>query len=411
MNNSTVAVCDDLTKSQSSFMILLALAISAFSIGTTEFVMVGVLPNIAHAFSISIPVAGWLITGYAFGVFLSAPIITAMTIRIPRKYVLIGLMGFFIIGNLIAAMAPTYEILMAGRIITSLCHGAFFGVGSVVAADAVSPERRGRAIALMFTGLTFANVVGVPMGTLLGQNFGWRSMFWVIASLGGIGMLGIIFLVPYQKVVAQVKLSRELAMFKRPQVWLSLLVTALGFGGVFASFAFVAPMMIHLAGFSDGSVVWLLFLFGAGLMLGNVIGGWAGDYALVPAICLLLTLLAVVLFVFAFTVHYQLAAAISLFLLGVVGFSIVSPVQAQVMQEAKDAPTIASASNISSFNLGIAVGTYLAGLTIHLGFSYSSPNWVGGILVALSLLVQIINIRVKAKSKKRNIVNKKFNNN
>jgi DHA1 family inner membrane transport protein len=381
------------SKSPSAFFTLLALAISAFAIGTTEFVMAGVLPELAQSLAVSIPVAGWLMTGYAAGVFISAPILTAATIRLSRKYILVGLMSLFILGNVISAIAPKYGILMMGRIIAALCHGAFFGIGAVVAADAVPPNKRAHAIALMFTGLTVANVVGVPMGTLLAQHFGWRSMFWVISSLGAISMVSIMALVPYHKVVTQRHFLHELAMFKRPQVWRSLFVTALGFGGVFASFAYIAPIMVNVAGFAESSMVWLLLLFGISIVIGNLLGGKAADRALKPTLYFGLILLAIVLFTFVFTAHFKVLAVISLFLLGVIGFIIVSPVQAQAMQHAKDAPTLASAANISSFNLGIAIGTYLAGLAIHLGFGYTSANWVGGILVVIALIIQSINAR------------------
>lgn len=380
---------------EKSCLILLALAISAFAIGTTEFVMAGVLPNIAATFSVSIPAAGWLMTGYAIGVLISAPVLTALTIKLPRKHLLVGLMSLFVLGSVISALAPSYFVLMVGRITTALCHGAFFGVGSVVAADAVGVERRSRAIALMFTGLTLANIVGVPMGTLLSQYFGWRSMFWVIALLGVVGMAGVFFLVPHRKQVEKVKLRRELSMFKRPQVWCSLLVTAMGFGGVFAVFAYIAPIIIHVAGFAEGNVVWLLFLFGLGFLTGNVVGGKAGDRALVPTIYCFFVLLAIALFSFVWLAHYKIFAAIFLFILGLLGFSIVSPVQVQVMHEAKDAPTLASAANISSFNVGIALGTYLGGLAIHFGFGYISVSWVGGLLVMLGLVAQFANGRIK----------------
>ncbi len=381
---------------RSSLLILLALAISAFSIGTTEFVMAGVLPEIAHSFSVSIPVAGWLMTGYALGVLISAPILTALTLRMPRKYVLVALMSLFIIGNIISAIAPSYHILMFGRILAALCHGAFFGIGSVVAADAVNPGKRARAIALMFTGLTLANVIGVPMGTLLGQHFGWRSMFWVISSFGIISLLGIMIWLPYKKTTSNIKLRNELSSFKRPQVWLSLLVTAMGFGGVFASFAYIAPIMTHVAGFAESNIVWLLLLFGVGLVLGNFIGGKAGDRALVPTIFISFTTLALLLLGFVFTAHQPIPAAITLFFIGIVGFIIVSPVQIQVMKHAKDAPTLASAANISAFNIGIALGTYLGGLTIHLGLGYTSANWVGASLVVTGLVLQIANLKSKS---------------
>ena len=310
-------------------------------------------------------------------------------------------MGLFVIGNIIAAMAPTYGWLMAGRIVTALCHGAFFGIGSVVATDAVSPDKRARAIALMMTGLTLANVLGVPLGTLLAQHFGWRSMFWAIAFLGAVGLVGITILVPYHTMRQDTHLAHELAMFKRPQVWLSLAVTVMGFGGVFAVFAYIAQVMTVIAGFSTSNLVYLLFLFGLGLVLGNILGGRAADRSLLATLCILFIALASILFVFTFTAQHQISAAITLFLLGVVGFAIVSPVQMQIVQQAKDAPTLASATNVAAFNIGIAAGTYLGGLTIHLGFGYTSVNWVGGILVTIGLILQILVITLTTNAKVR----------
>lgn len=382
--------------------VLLALAICAFCIGTAEFVMAGVLPNIARSFSVSIPQAGWLMTGYAVSVVVSAPLLTSLTIRMPRKYLLIGLIAFFVIGNVISAMASTYALLMMGRVISAFCHGAFFGVGSIVAAEAVAPNRRAQAIALMFTGLTLANVLGVPMGTWLAQHAGWQAMFWVIAGLGTIGMLGIMVWVPYQKHRIDANLTHELATFKHPQVWLSLLVTAMGFGGVFASFTYIAPLMTTVAGFAESHIIWLLFTFGAGLVLGNLLGGKAADRALTPAIYGALSLLALILFVFVFTSHDKLLATITLFLLGLLGFAMVSPVQTQVLKEACHAPTLASAVNIAAFNVGIAIGTYFGGLVIHLGFDYPAVNWVGGILVVLGIGAQIGITLLNARAVKNN---------
>lgn len=378
-----------------SSLILIALAVCAFAIGTAEFVMAGVLPNIAASFSVTIPVAGWLMTAYAISVALSAPLLAALTIRLPRKMALMSLMSLFILGNIISAISSSYDFLMLGRIISALCHGAFFGVGSVVAADSVAPEKKGRAIALMMTGLTLANVLGVPMGTFVGQQFGWRAMFWMVSILGFVGLIGITRLLPFQHNVTKANLKRELSVFKRQGVLLSLLITAMGFGGVFAAFAYIAPMLTVLSGFSSSSMVWLLLLFGVGLVLGNMLGGRAGDKALIPALFILLSALALVLFAFVFTIHIAVLSIITLFLLGVFGFSIVSPVQSQVMNEAADAPILASAANISFFNVGIALGTYFAGYAIHLGFSLASPNWVGGILVSLAIMFQWIKVRLK----------------
>ncbi|WP_328990483.1 MFS transporter [Kribbella sp. NBC_01245] len=369
---------------------LLALAIGAFGIGTTEFVIMGLLPEVATDFGVSIPSAGLLISGYALGVVVGAPLLTAIGSKVSRKTVLIALMGLFIVGNLISALAPTYGVLMTGRIVAALSHGAFFGVGSVVAASLVPKAKQASAIALMFTGLTIANVLGVPGGTALGQEFGWRSTFWAVTALGVIGLLGIVALVPKQTVTEGGGLRSELAMFKNVQVWLALAMTALGFAGVFASFTYIAPMMTDVAGFSSGAVTWLLVLFGGGLVVGNILGGKAADRSLMPSLYVILALLATVLAVFVFTAHAKLPAAITIALFGAAGFATVAPLQMRVMDKAKGAPALASAANIAAFNLGNAIGAYLGGLTIEHGLGYTAPNWVGAALAASGLAVAVL---------------------
>ncbi|GAA4550063.1 MFS transporter [Amycolatopsis samaneae] len=369
---------------------LLALAISAFGIGTTEFVIMGLLPEVAGEFGVTIPTAGLLISGYALGVVVGAPILTALAARVPRKTVLIALMGLFIAGNLLSALAPTYGLLMTGRIVAALSHGAFFGVGSVVAASLVAPAKQASAIAMMFAGLTIANVLGVPAGTALGQAFGWRSTFWVVSALGIVGALGVIALVPHQEPEADAGLRRELAAFRDPQVWLALLMTVLGFAGVFASFTYITPMMTDVAGFSPGAVTWLLVLFGGGLFVGNLLGGRAADRRLMPSLYVILALLAVVLGVFVFTAHAQLPAAITIAVFGAAGFATVPPLQARVMSKAKGAPALASAANIAAFNLGNAIGAWLSGLAIEGGLGYTAGNWIGAALAASGLVVAII---------------------
>ncbi|MFD1146287.1 MFS transporter [Saccharothrix hoggarensis] len=367
---------------------LVALAIGAFGIGTTEFVIVGLLPQVAGDLGVSIPSAGLLVSGYALSVVVGAPLITAGGSRVPRKQLLVGLMGLFILGNLVCAVADDYAVLMAGRVVAALCHGAFFGVGSVVAAGLVAPDRRARAIALMFTGLTVANVLGVPMGTALGQAFGWRSTFWAVTALGVAGLVGIIALVPPQP--ASTGLRGELAVFRRPGVWLALVTTALGFGAVFASFTYIAPMMTEVAGFAPGAVTWLLVLFGAGLFVGNVIGGRAADRRLMPSLYAFLGALVVVLVVFAFTAHWAVPAAITIALLGVFGFATVAPLQARVLEQASGAPALASAANIAAFNLGNAAGAWLGGVAIDAGYGYTAPNWVGAGLALAGLGVAVL---------------------
>ncbi|MEV4419882.1 MFS transporter [Patulibacter sp. NPDC049589] len=382
---------------------LVALAVSAFGIGTTEFVIAGLLPEVAATFDTSVPTAGLLISIYALGVAIGAPIITAATTRLPRKTVLMSLMGLFIAGNLVSAIAPTYAVLMVGRVLAALCHGAFFGIGAVVAASVVAPERRAQAIALMFTGLTLANVLGVPFGTLLGQQLGWRSTFWAVTGLGVIAMIGLLALVPRQP-GSTVGLRGELVAFRRRGVWLAFAITALGYGGVFASFTFVAPMMTEVAGFSDGAITALLIVFGVGLVLGNLYGGRLADRGLMPAIHRILTGLLVVSIVFAFTIHSQVGAVITLFAFGFAGFATVPPLQSLVMHHAPESPTLASAGNIAAFNLGNAIGAWLAGLAIGAGLGYTAPNWVAAGMVAAGLGVAILASRLEARDARRGVV-------
>ncbi|MET1076248.1 MAG: MFS transporter [Umezawaea sp.] len=378
---------------------LLALAIGAFAIGTTEFVIVGLLPDVAADLGVSIPSAGLLITGYALSVVVGAPLMTAFGSRLPRKTMLVALMAVFIAGNALCAVADDYALLMVGRAVAALCHGAFFGIGSVVAASLVAPNRQASAIAMMFTGLTVANVLGVPMGTALGQHFGWRSTFWAVTALGVVGIVGILALVPRQEVVDTGGLRRELAVFRRPQVWLALAMTTLGFGGVFASFTYVAPMMTELAGLPGGAVTWVLVLFGAGLCAGNVLGGRAADRDLMRSLYVILALLAAVLAVFVFTVHSPVLAVITVGLLGAAGFATVPALQMRVMEKAEGAPALASAANIAAFNLGNAIGAWLGGLAISGGLGYAAPNWIGALLALSGLAVALFSGALDTRSR------------
>jgi DHA1 family inner membrane transport protein len=380
---------------------LLALALGAFGIGTTEFVIVGLLPEVARDLSVPIPSAGMLVTGYALGVVVGAPLMTAAGARLPRKTMLTLLMGIFIVGNLLCALAPTYELLMAGRLVAALTHGAFFGIGSVVAANLVPPDRKASAIALMFIGLTVANVLGVPLGTVLGQHFGWRSTFWAVTALGVVGLAAVAALVPPQPKEQAGGLRGELAVFRRPQVWLALAMTTLGFGGVFASFTYIAPMMTEVAGFSAGAVAWLLVLFGVGLCVGNVLGGKAADKAVMRSLYVILGALALVLLVFVQTARAPLPAAITVFFFGVVGFATVPPLQTRVMQKAEGAPALASAANIAAFNLGNAIGAWLGGLTVEHGLGWTAPNWTGALLAAAGLGVALFSGLLDRRSDRR----------
>ncbi|WP_328535438.1 MFS transporter [Streptomyces sp. NBC_00344] len=377
---------------------LLALAIGAFGIGTTEFVIMGLLPDVASDFGVSVPTAGFLVTGYALGVVAGAPLMTVLGTKVPRKRMLMLLMGLFIAGNLVSALAPTFGLMLTGRVIAALAHGAFFGIGSVVAADVVAPEKKAGAIAMMFTGLTVANVVGVPLGTFVGQSAGWRVTFFVVAALGLLGLLGIAKLVPDMPRPGGVRLRHELAAFRNVQVLLAMAMTVLGFGGVFAAITYIAPMMTGVAGFADSSVTWLLVIFGLGMVAGNLTGGRFADRALMPMLCSALGALAVVLALFTVTAHNEVTAAVTIFLIGGLGFATVPPLQKRVLDQASGAPTLASAVNIGAFNLGNALSAWLGGIVIAAGFGYTAPNWVGSALAASALLLAVLSSALERRS-------------
>ncbi|NUP34216.1 MAG: MFS transporter [Streptomycetaceae bacterium] len=368
---------------------LLALAIGAFGIGTTEFVVMGLLPQIADDFGVSIPSAGFLVTGYALGVVVGAPLMTLLGTKVGRKTMLMLLMGVFAVGNLLSALAPTFPLMLVGRIVTSLAHGAFFGIGAVVAAELVAPHKKAGAIATMFTGLTVANIVGVPLGTFIGQAVGWRLTFAGVAALGAVGLFGIAKLVPAMPRPEGAHLRREVAAFRNVQVVLAMGMTVLGFGGVFAAVTYIAPMMTHVAGYSDGAVTWLLVLLGIGMFLGNLIGGRYADRALMPMLYTTLGGLAVALGLFTFTAHNKILAAVTLLLVGALGFATVPPLQKRVLDQAHGAPTLASAVNIGAFNLGNALAAWLGGIVISAGFGYTAPNWVGALLAAAALVLAL----------------------
>ncbi len=299
-------------------------------------------------------------------------------------------MGLFIAGNVLSALAPVYSVMLIGRVVASFAHGAFFGIGSVVAADLVAPDRKAGAIAMMFSGLTVANVVGVPLGTLIGQSLGWRVTFAGVAMLGVVGLLGIARLVPEMPKPDGVRLRHELAAFKNVQVLLAMAMTVLGFGGVFAAITYIAPMMTHTAGFADSSVTWLLVLFGLGMVGGNLVGGKYADRALMPLLYVSLGALAVVLALFSVTAHDKIAAAVTIALVGALGFATVPPLQKRVLDQAHGAPTLASAVNIGAFNLGNALAAWLGGLVIDAGLGYTAPNWIGAALAVSALALAFV---------------------
>ncbi|MFJ6884856.1 MFS transporter [Streptomyces californicus] len=366
---------------------LLALAVSAFGIGTTEFVMMGLLPNVADDLHTSVPTAGYLVSAYAIGVVLGAPLLTGLGSRVPRKKMLLLLMAVFTVGNLASALAPDFGWLIAGRLLAGLPHGAFFGVGAVVAARLVTEGRQARAVATMFLGLTVANIVGVPAATLLGQHLGWRATFLVVAAIGLAAMAALARLVPHIPVEAHQDVRRELRALGNRQVVLGLLTAVFGFAGVFAVYSYLSTMTTKAMGFGESSVTPVLALFGIGMTLGALAAGPLTDRALRPTLYGSLGALAVVLAVFPFVVHVTWAALVIVVLLGAVGFMTTTPLQMLVMNKAKDAPTLASASNHSAFNLANAGGAWLGGVAIAAGWGWTSPAFVGAALAVAGLAI------------------------
>ena len=366
---------------------LLALAISAFAIGTTEFVIMGLLPNVAHDLAVSIPSAGLLVSGYALGVAVGAPLLAVLTSKMPRKLALQLLLVVFIVGNVLCAVAANYSVLMIARVVTSFAHGSFFGIGAVVASSLVPQEKRASAIALMFTGLTLANVLGVPFGTFIGQEFGWRAAFWCVSALGVMSLAGITALVPARHDTGPASLAHEMRVMKDPQVWLALMMTVLGFGGVFVVFTYIAPILEQVSGFSPHGVTLVLVLFGVGLTVGNTMGGKLADRALMPSLMGILVALIVVMAVFARTSHSQVAAAVTIFVWGVAAFATVPPLQMRVVEKARAAPNLASTLNVGAFNLGNAGGAWLGGLAIDHGLALDMLPWIAAAVTVTALAV------------------------
>jgi DHA1 family inner membrane transport protein len=370
---------------------LFALAIGAFGIGLTEFVVAGILPQIAQDFGVEIPTAGLMASTYALGVFVGAPILTVLAAKVPRKRMLIGLAVIFMLGNVITALAPTLPIALAGRILTAFNHGTFFGIGSIIAASLVAKDRQASAIAFMFSGLTLANLFGVPVGTWLAQVYDWRLVFYLIAGIGLVTVLSVALLVPRIQAGKAIALKEELRAFVDPQVLLAMGITIFGPAAFFTSITYIAPMMVAEAGFSDAGVAWLMVLFGLGLAVGNWVGGRFADRSLFGTLFVTLAAQAMVLLVFWIGVGSRAVASVSVFLMAAFGFAAVSPIQKLVMDRANHAgaPTVAASVNIGMFNLGNAIGAWVGGATIAAGYGLASPNWAGAILslAALSLAV------------------------
>ncbi|MCA1403445.1 MFS transporter [Ensifer sp. IC3342] len=373
---------------------LFALTIAAYAIGTTEFVIVGLLPTVASDLHISLPLAGLIVSVYALGVTFGAPVLTALTGRIERKPLLLGLMALFIVGNAAAALSPSYELLLVARVLSAFAHGVFFSVGSTIAADLVPDDRRASAIAMMFMGLTVAIVTGVPLGTYIGQTFGWRATFWAVTALGAVAFIGIAALLPNTlSKAAAARLVDQVRVLGSGRLLIVFTMTALGYGGTFVAFTFLAPILQEITGFSEGSVSLILVLYGIAIAIGNVIGGKIANRDPVKALIGLFVAQAAVLLLFTFTAPSPVLTLVTLAALGFLSFANVPGLQLYVVQLAKQyrpgAVDVASALNIAAFNLGIAVGAWLGGVVVSSPLGLGSTPFVGAMLVAVALVLTL----------------------
>ena len=444
-------------------MAVWALVIGAFAMGADEFIVAGVVQEIAAALKVTIGEVGHLESAYAVGVAVGAPLFAALGTRLPRRSMLFAATGVFLAGNLLSALGPTYGLILSGRVVSAMAHGAFLGIAAVYAAELVDPARKGRAVATVFTGLTASTVLGAPIGAAVGQAFGWRYTFWTLVVLGGLALIGLVaFLPPSSRRIAEVNaddgpapdaggahrdhgsrpgvrdnsgqqvagedghrahheqgaqrygpadavagldahalahlggggqgpgMREQLAALRRPAVWAALLTTLLGYGGVFTSYVYIAPQFTEVAGFSSGWITPLLLLFGAGLFVGNNLGGRLADWRPMPAVLGTIAALAVVMFAMTWLIENQVTAVIGTFVFGAAAFAVVAPLQLRVMNAAGHAPDVASAANISAFTLGSALGIYLGGAAIDGGLGLSSVNWIGGLISTSGLGVAVL---------------------
>lgn len=364
-----------------------ALATGGFAIGTTEFVTMGLLPEMADGVDVSIPVAGHVISAYAIGVVVGAPLIAIFGARLPRRGLLVTLMAAFAGANAASALATDYGALTVARFLSGLPHGAFFGVASLVAASMVDPRRRGRAVSLVMLGLPVANIVGVPAATWLGQQLGWRSAYWSVAALGVLTAVLVTTFVPRAPGNRDATGRRELAAFARPQVWLTLLVGAVGFGGMFSMYSYIAPTVTEVTGLGSRTIPLFLLAFGLGATAGTLVGGHLADWSIFRSLIASSLAMGAALVVFTFTAEYAVAALATVFAISTVGSVLVVNLQMRLMQVAGDAETIGAALNHAALNMANALGAWLGGLVIAAGYGFTSASWVGAGLSLAGLVI------------------------
>ncbi len=373
---------------------LLSLAVGAFAIGTTEFTPMGLLPVIAHGLQVSVPKAGGLVTAYAMGVMIGAPVITLLMARFRRKLALILLMGLYVAGNLLSAVSNSYELLFAARVLTSLAHGAFFGLGAVEASLSVAPSRRASAVASMFMGLTIANIIGVPAATWLGLNFGWHSAFAVTATLGLVTMLAVQLALPAREVGPAPEVGRELRVLVKANVLLALLTTAIGAGAMFVLYTYIAPILEHITHASPTVITVALMLTGVGFSIGNAVGGRSADKSLDGSLLVFFPILGVIMLIFPWMAQSVPGALFAALLWGASTFALMPALQMRVMQAAHDAPALASSMNIGAFNLGNAIGAALGGIALSMGLGYGGVSVIGTALALVGVGLVLLSRKV-----------------
>lgn len=367
-------------------VVVYVLGLSIFGLGTTEFIVAGLLPLIADDLQVSVPAVGWLISAFAIGMAIGAPVLTGASLRLPRKTTLVGALLLFAAGQVLGALAPNYATLLVARVVTAIATGAFWGVAAVAVVAAVTPDRTARALAILLGGLTLANVAGVPAGTWLGQWLGWRAAFWAVALVALISLVGVVALVPAgQRNTEPPRLANELRTFRNQRIWVSLATTVLYSAGMFGVFSYAAPLITDVAGLPESAVSGLLLLFGVGAFLGNVLGGRFADRGALTNLHVSFVVVIAVLVTLAATAGWPIAVVVLLFALGVAGYSAAAALNARVFQLADGAPTLAGAVNTSAFNVGNTLGPWIGGVAISAGLGYRAPVWFGAALLVGAL--------------------------